>query len=369
MLREFAAAASQKISDFLSQGKSVWVVVSRAEGDDSNYPVGKRITPEILADVASRYDPSFRRAPVVQAVEGIQGRAHEKGELNPPVGWIEELSFDGLNLWARIRDVAGRFARHIENGMVRGSVFIIPGQNEDQGHYQLRHFALIASQMAGTPGIPHADEMFAVAREASLSLGESGDLIRSIGFDEEEEMVDKNELKDELVRSLESTLPDVLSRTLEPIREQILAGVDEKITAIRADLESVSSRLAQSEKDSVASLVRSRVEGLSKDGKIRPAEVETEVALLLRASAEEREQRFTLIAARDAMSFEETPEGREGGSAPKPGELERLERTLVNPGATYNKDELLLVRDLMAEAGGDSQKYRELVYERFGQSN
>ena len=369
----FLRSTAKKISELLSRGQTAWVILSRVEGPDSNYPEDKRIRAEILRDVADSYDPTHRRAPIVQAVEGITGRAHDKGELNPPIGWIEELSFDGLNLWARVRDVNGNLARHIDNGLVRGSVWIWPGTQETDGHWWLRHFALIAGQMTGTPGLPHLDEFFSAVEagkeaEARSLLGRSY-LARSIDFGKEEEM-EQNE-REALLRSFQEGLPGILREALKEERkemtESILREVNEKVVApLQAQLAEVKTASEAAGKSVAEQRIRSAVEQLSKDGKVVPAEVDGEVAMLIRATPAEVDARLALIGGRPAMTFEATEDLSPGDAVKRAADLKVLERQFVMPGVPYDKNELAIVRDLMAEAGGNHAKFEQLARERFG---
>lgn len=366
-------STAKKISELLSRGQTAWVILSRVEGEDSNYPQDKRVRAEILRDVAENYDPKHRRAPIVQAVEGITGRAHEKGELNPPIGWVEELSFDGLNLWARVRDVNGNLSRHIDNGLVRGSVWIWPGDQESDGHWWLRHFALIAGQPTGTPGLPHLDEFFSAVeagKEAEArSLLERSYLARSIDFGKEEEM-EKDE-REALLRSFQEGLPGILREALKEEREEItksiLREVTEQVVApLKAEIATVKAASEAAGKSAAEQRIRAAVEQLSKDGKVVPAEVDGEVAMLLRAAPEEVKARLALIAGRPAMTFEPSDDLKPGDAAKRAADLKVLERQFVMPGVPYDKNELAIVRDLMAEAGGNHAKFEQLARERFG---
>lgn len=372
MFNEIIRATASKITDLLTRGQSVWVVLSQAEGDDSTYPPEKRIRADILQDVADHYDASHRRAPIIQAVEGITGKAHERGELNPPIGWFEELSFDGLSLWGRAKDVNGNLARHIANGMVRGSVWIWPGNEETDGHWWLRHFALIAGQPTGTAGLPHLDEFWVSVEpgqeEEARSLLERSYLARSIDFGREEDEMDKEALEG-LARSIQEGLPAMLQSALKAEREETTSGImreiNEKVVApLKTEIENLKAATESVAKSANESRIRSTVEQLSKEGKVFPAEVDGEVAMLVRSTPDEAEARIKLLGDRPAMSFEPTKNGKPGDSVKRDAELELLKSKIVSPRHGYDENELNLVRELMSEAGGDPVKFRELAFAR-----
>lgn len=367
MFKSLTEKATEKLSEILGRGSKVWFVISRVEDEDSQYASGPRISSEILREVADNYDPSHLRAPVVQSVEGIKGRAHEVGELNPPAGWIERVSFDGVNLWALAKDVGGRLNRFINReGLVRGSVGLWPKDDGGNGYY-LRHFALIAGQKPGTGGLPHLDEFYAGMDSPDPAISRAGKerayITRSIGGKEEVDM-EKEEVQ-ELISGLSEGLTkqvETLIRASDEKRQGEIKSLTDKLDEATNVAKQALERAEKATAESTERVVRSAVEQLSRDGKVPPAEVDGEVAMLVRASEDERKSRLALIGARNPMAFGEDDDTKEGAQISR-SELSDGRRRLTGINRAYDEGELRQVLEFEKLAGGDINKKNALLRE------
>lgn len=354
---------------------AAWIPLARVEGDESMVPASDRITPEFLKATAASYDAKQRRAPIVSGDGPVRGPAHKVGEMNPPLGWIERVEFDGLNLWGLAVDSGGRLLRAMKDGFAKGSVAIWNSLPEADGGPYLRHFAYLGAEAAGTTNLPDLDRYFAgfdVADEATArSLQGAPYITRSLPDDREQEDSMDEKLKEAL---------DAIARSVEGVAQgqadlkasnEKLAGEVEGLNAKVADLETKTGEAVRSAQDlakkATETRYRSAVEALRDSGRVPPSEVEAEVEILTQRSAEDAEARLKTLGERAPLKFEERKLEVERGEIPDgfltARDLEHPNRRSGDPKAHA------LVARAMAEAKGDPKEYRKILYALAGEAN
>lgn len=346
-----------------------WVLLARVEGDESLFPAAERMTASFLRGVAESYDPAIRKAPVVSGWGGdVSGRAHEVGELNPPLGWVERVSFDGLNLWGYLSDVNGKLREAIDAGLERGSVSIWERLPVAEGKPYLRHFALLASEQPGIENLGSLlDDYFAgydtaeaaVARE----LRETPYITRTTPTQQENNM------------EIEQAL-DKLSKLVVEGNEK-LRSIDEKADASAKRIEALEAQNAELRQRTDRALeavesnakatreraVRSAVEALSREGKVLPKEIDSEVGILTSLDEAKSAERLEVLRSRPAMKFAPA----ELPSFPTATVTFVRERDLQPAKGEADPEQTALVNRLMQESGGDYNKFRALAYAAEGQ--
>lgn len=346
-----------------------WVLLARVEGNESLFPAEERISASFLRGVADSYDPAIRKAPVVAGWGGeVHGSAHAVGELNPPLGWVERVSFDGLNLWGFLSDVNGRLREALDAGLERGSVSIWESLPVAEGKPYLRHFALLASEHPGTENLGSLlDDYFAgydtaeagVARE----LREAPYITRTTPTQQENNM----------------DIEQVLAKLTEAVTEgnQKLRSIDEKAEAtakalaelqaenakLKERTEQIAAKAAEDAKLVRERTARSAVEALSREGKVLPKEIDSEVAIIASLDEKQAESRLEVLRSRPAMKFQ----AAELPTFPTVTATFVRERDLTPMKGKVDPEDAALVNRLLAESGGDYNKFRTLAYAAEGQ--
>lgn len=375
MQQLFRQAKSMAATIFRAGSKpTAWIPLARVEGDESMFPEDERVTADLLRETAETYDPLHRRAPIVSGDGPVRGDVHKVGELNPPLGWIERLEFDGLNLWGLAVDAGGRLREAIKDGFVRGSIAIWPSLPDADGKAYLRHFGFVGAQAAGTANLPDLEPYFAgfdSADEGSAATMRTLPYITRTTPDdrEEEDSMEQKELMDkldEIARSVGASLEGQAALRAEVEGQK---ATIEKLTSDLAATKEAAEK-AVTDAGSIARTAReaqyrTAVSGLAKEGKILPAEVDEEVGILMTRTDEEADKRLKVLAARTATVFverklEATPIDMPAGFLSA--------RDLEHPSGKKNEAASALVSRAMAEAGGDQAKFREIIYRLEGQS-
>ena len=340
------------------------------------FPEADRIRAEFLSAVADSYDPQQRRAPIVSGDGPIRGAAHKVGELNPPVGWIEKAEFDGLTLWGLVVDAGGRLVEKMKEGFLRGSVAIWNSLPEADGGPYLRHFALLGAEQAGTTNLPDIEKFFAgmeTADEATArSLQAAPYITRTAPGDPEQEGNMDSEKLEQLLGKVERSLDQVtsgqaeLKTTIETQRSTI-EGLETKLKELESKQASSVEAAAEMARKARESQMRSAVEKLSAAGKVLPAEVDEEIAILMSRSDADAQKRLEVLEGRAAVQF-----GPRKVSVAETGRVESdfvSMRDLTHPNAGQNEAGNALVTRALAEAKGDPKEFRRIVYALDGQAD
>lgn len=377
-----------------------WAILARVEGEDSLFPPEERLTADVLRRMADSYDPGFRRAPVISGYDvdsSTAGPAHFVGEVLPPLGFVEELSFDGRNLWGRLTEREGKDGRGLISRSIRQlwlidrSVGFWRKLRELRGAPPyLRHVALLAAEPAGIPAMPPMTEFVPDAKRSGLEpyfadAMQNADAARVVASAQFEcrslsdlptegknpaavpptkgvRAMDEEQLQKAIQKAMATGLADVMRTgpVADAIAASQAAAAESARVAQEALAEAKALRTANAEAETRA--LDARVDTMIRTGRLTPAEatdlralladlpVEKRAAHLERAEKRERSLRSLSVPFVDEMPENVTFPTRRFSLPKEAG------RSAVDPDRARQWGEL------QSRSGGDQTKYRTLAY-------
>lgn len=330
------AAAAAKGEDTVG---APWIVLARVEGEDSIIPKKDRLTADDLRAMAESYDPAHRRAPIVLTHKGEQSLGH-----------VDEVDFDGVNLLGRVSQIAdggqGLVDAAVSRGWIERSIRFWRNSPELEGRPPyLIHVALLSGEAPGQHSLPPLTEAF------SRSLPEAEIFCDRSLLDEpdtEQEIpMDKNELA--------TLVGDAVRSAVEPLENRIKLAEDRAAAA-------ETSAAALAEENRKAAL-EGELRQLVTEGKVMPAEKESELDMLLALPADKATKRLGDLRSRSRMiRSAETKMVAQDGTV-----LASDRRFNSELGVNVDPDKLQLVQEAERAAAGDFEKFRAETYARYGE--
>lgn len=121
----------------------------------------ERLTVERLRLMAANHDPQVYRPPVYTGADRDNtnvGTSHWWGRFFDPLGYIEEVEFDGLTLWGRLSELVVDGVARISDAVARGRMVRSVGFHycnpTAPGGFKLTHLALSGGEEPGQLGLP-----------------------------------------------------------------------------------------------------------------------------------------------------------------------------------------------------------------------
>lgn len=330
------------ILNFLKGSRETdWLPLAVAEEGVTPFGEGNSLTADVLRTVAQDYDPKRYAAPVVTGSspgQSMAGPAHKVGEYLDPLGHVTALRFDGNVLWGRVREIEGvkgrgRLTDAVMRGRIKRSVGVwrhgIP-QTGGTGRPHLRHLAILGGEPEGQAFLPPLTQYIKGALGNTMverAGGDDGDSVLLRTFNDGAEAdpaagdppAPEPTSGDNLERSMFAmALSD--SEILESINRSVRAGmeglgaslgtaIDTRLAPIAEQVKSIGAaqELMRTGLDTMRTEVglrevQQRVDELVRSGHVPPAEAKSEVAGLMRSTAEERNERYSVLGARTPVT-------------------------------------------------------------------
>lgn len=248
-----------------------------------------------LDKIASNYNSAEHEAPIVIG--------HPASNA-PAWGWVETLERKGKTLMAKLKDVQPEFAEMVKKGLFKKrSVSLYPD-------LKLRHVGFLGAQppaVKGLADIAFSEDEAAVFEwvddfsEASWNwrivgriFGRLRDwLIAEKGIEEADKIISGWEIQDvSREPETETKFQEETTVTLEEMRAQVRAEYHEKLTAAEAAATAARARVTELETTIKQTAAEARkaefasfCDGLVTEGKLKPADKDSTVALLLALDA------------------------------------------------------------------------------------
>lgn len=337
------AQADQDEADRAAGKDSVgdpWIVLARVEGDDSIIAKKDRLTANDLRAMAESYDPAHRKAPIVLTHKGEQS-----------LGYIEAVDFDGVNLLglpSQIKDTDGEglVTKAVSRGWIERSIRFWRNspELENRAPY-LIHVALLSGEAPAQHSLPPLSDAF------SRSLPEAEVFCDRSLLDEpeipQETPMDETKLAELLDRSLKAAL--------EPIEGRLKAAEDRAVNA-----EATAAAATESNRKAA---IEGELRQLIVEGRVTPAEKESELDMLLALPADKATKRLGDLRARSRMirSVETEIVAKDGTVLAADRRFNSENGVLVDP------DKLQVVQEAERAAGGDHAKFRAEIFARCGE--
>lgn len=362
-----------------------WVVAARVEDEKSLFPEEERLTSEFFERMVEAYDPEFRSAPVVSGYDpdtGVAGPSHGIGEFLAPLGWIDELRFDGLNLWAAVEEIDSRVTRAVTDGFWQRSIGFWTSLSEVDGEPYLRHFALLGGEQPGIPNMPPLTQFFVPqlgeqeARVVNEAPYETRSILDRAEQEEDTDMsVDLASLRIELkemvkdavselaqgLRSAPTGLDDQIKAHIEPLQEAITAVVAES----RSVMEDAKKIVGDANAQSRTRDIESAMDRLVRSGRITPAECASELKFLGKLSDEDVKERIEDLGQRSAILPSRLTESFNTDGGP---EVQIRTRDFSFPGQNVNPQAMELHREALSRsADSDFNAFRKAAYALHGE--
>ncbi len=373
------------------ENEPVWVVLARVEDEDSLFPPEERLDPEFFQEIVGTYDPDFRRAPVISGFDresGTAGPAHWVGEDLAPLGFVQSLKFDGLNLWGKIEEIKNRVTDAVADGFLQRSIGFWRHSPEVGGKGYLRHFALLGGEQPGIPNLPPLDNFFSVGAEEGQGriVANAPYEVRSIMNNVEDHMDEslRKEVLDLVADTLKSALP--VAEPVAPIKKKdadesalgeeirsLLSGFKDEMSSQITEVRDLANATAEA---TAAGLVAARntvLEGelnkLVHQGKLTPADKARELRVLAMLKTEHQDEHIKDLQTKSAILTERLTERFETVEG-KP-EI-RIDRRMF----TFPNQEKIDVRSLQfhkealsrSKNGADMKAYTEAAYALHGET-
>lgn len=317
-----------------------WIVLARVEGEDSIIPKKDRLTADELRAMAESYDPTHRKAPIVLTHKGEQSLGH-----------IEAADFDGVNLLglpSQILDTDGEglVTKAVSRGWIERSIRFWRNSPELEGRPPyLIHVALLSGEAPAQHSLPPLSDAF------SRSLPEAEVFCDRSLLDEpeipQETPMDENKLAELLDRSLKTAL--------EPLESRLKAAEDRAVESDRVAREALESNRKAA--------IEGELRQLVVEGRVTPAEKESELDMLLALPADKATKRLGDLRARSRMI-----RSVETSVVTKDGSVLAADRRFASEnGVSVDPDKLQLVNEAERAAGGDFAKFRAEIFARYGE--
>lgn len=374
-----------------------WIVGARVEDGDSLFG-DDPITASFLAEMARVYDPKVRMAPVICGYDpatNTAGPAHFAGEYTPPLGFIHEAEFDGMNLWVLIDEIVGGdgqglVSERVAMGFLQRSIGFWTAMPDFPGKKKppyLRHLALLGGEPAGIPNLPPLTEYFVA------TLGEqNGRIVAGAGFavrhlldtprpavpapetptPKEEDTMTPEETRAEIA----SAVAEAMAKLTPPDSAAIATAIGE---AVRSAVEPISTQLTElrsvtqaNQKEGLRSEVERRFEALVQAGRLDPAERAAEQEFLdglapekVRTRLDHLETRTPRLNPRDLSQVRVLEVADDEGKNVVSFNARRY--MLPQGGRPPAAEDMKVLAEAKRAAGGDPVKFREAAYRLMGE--
>jgi hypothetical protein len=290
------------MSDKESQDKDqgLWIVLARVEDESSVFPEERRITKNLMVQMANAYDPEFRKAPVLAAGDGRGAHDQEAHKHRKAVAFIEELDTDGLNLYGRISsDDEIAFAGKVAEGFRQRSVEFVRKlpELEDAPPYLLR-LAMLSGEQPGQPNLPDLSNYVDTRSLEGLTI-ENRSFLDPIEEQPEEKSMQTDEILAKL-KELISPLEDKLSEQgerLDTLSTSVRDGEEAiKTASERAEkaLEEAKGITSAGREERIGTLLATLV----REERLAPFEVEAEKKVLSSLSGEDYDERVEFLKSK-----------------------------------------------------------------------
>ena len=311
----------------------VWTLLARIEDEDSLFPPEERLDASFFKEIAETYDPDFRQAPVISGYDpktGTAGPSHFVGEDLAPLGFIRALSFDGTNLWGSIEEIKNRVTDAVADGFLQRSIGFWRKSPEVDGRAYLRHFALLGGEQPGIPNLPPLDQYFsaAVGEAEGRVVANAPYQVRSILNNVEEVMDEKihSEIRDLTAAVLSLAEAHKPEPKQEEAKEEVRSHSRE-VDEIRSDVNELKGLLGTVVETMTGNLRDSRIQNLGHEldklvgqGRLTPADKESELRYLAKMGTEDQDERIADLKTRSKIltdrltqrfeTFDDAPEVR-----------------------------------------------------------
>lgn len=317
-----------------------WIVLARAEGEDSIIPPKERLTTDDLRRMAESYDPTHRKAPIVLTHKGSES-----------LGFIEEVEFDGANLLGRPSQVnlggIGAVDKAVAQGWIQRSIRFWRNSPElpDRPPY-LIHVALLAGEAPGQHSLPALDETF------SRSLPEAEIFERSL-LDEPSSLQEKE--------MDEQKIAELVGAAVRTAVQEATAPLTEKITGLEDRVAQAESTVKASNESSRTAALAGEVRQLVAEGRVMPAEKDSELEVLTALAPEKAEARLKALRGRPSFLRHAT------GQVTSDGVVLEEDRRFAAEGNSVDADKLRVLHEAERAAGGDFGKLRAALYAQAGE--
>lgn len=366
-----------------------WIVLARIEGEESLFPPEDRITAEELQTMAASYDPNFRVAPVISGYNekaSSAGPAHWEGEFHPPLGFIRDLDFDGLNLWGLVdeqegEDGVGRVSAFVADGFLQRSIGWWRKLKEVGNKPYLRHVALLGGEQPGIPNLPSLAEYFRsteggdelkgrIVASAPFCVRNMVDNPRLATPPEGAEKTKGDEKMDEtqvrnLVASIVAEQPK--PATAADIAQAVKSAVEGAVAPLKAEIETlrteqtkIDARVTENIEAARTAEIGRRFDGLVSSGRLSPVDAKEERELLEGLPHEKVTKRLAALERRAPNTRLTQPASIEVGEGEDAVSVPLDQRAYSLPGVQVSVDPLGLraVAEAKAASQGKPENFR-----------
>lgn len=364
-----------------------WMVLARTEDGDSIF-ADQPLTAEEQRAMVKTYNRDFRRAPVICGWDpktGSVGSAHREAELFQPLGYVNEISFDGLNLWGLIEEIVedgvGRVAEFVSKGFIQRSIGWWRKLSEVKNQPYLRHVAILGGEVPGIPNLPSLDQYFRstegdlkgrIVASAPYCVRHLLDTPRPAsspaaqgGETEEDEMTEQDKLEFRtLVASIlaeqKAATPPAPPVDAEKIAQEAARAA---VAAITPQIEKLTTALETERTNSANSLaaqrtveVTRRMDALVSTGRVSPGEIKEERSFLEGLPHEKVTARLDQLERRTPMNRLSTPAQIEVGAGEDAVTVDIDQRAYSLPGQATSVDPIGLSQVAQARAASKDGK-------------
>jgi len=356
-----------------------WIVLARTEDEDSMFEPEDRLQAEDYEAMVASYDPEFRRAPVVSGFSkeaGVAGPAHWVGEDLEPLGYVEKLDFDGMNLWGKVAELKGRVSEYVANGFWQRSIGFWRHLSEVKGKPYLRHLALLGGEQPGIPNMPPLTEYFSEqvgSPEMGRVVANAQYEVRGIFNPEKEQEMDRKELRSEIT----SLLSDSMSTLKDDIKEAIgglsdsfnegIGSVRDSVQRIDGEIEALRADSEVNRNDAKEVLIDSGLERLVSKGRMTPAERESEKKFLLKMSEEDIKERLEDLNQRSPILSDRLTGTQIADDGSVDADNVDVSQYVSEMGGPVNQKSLSILKEATARGNGDFAAMRRAAYALHGE--
>lgn len=346
-----------------------WIVLARVEEK------GKTLFSDELRDrdlrrMADSYDPEFRRAPIISG-KGIVP-AHE-GEKLGSLGFVNDLQFDGLNLWGLVEqrtlaDGTGMVDQAVADGYLGRSIGAWPSLPELDGNPPyLRHVALLGGEPSGIPNLPPLTDYYASTGGIGRDIASMPYCVRSITDPppaEKEFNVDEKTLAEMVGAAVARAMADVKPPDNS---SAIQEAVTRAVTPLQTQIQALETRAVTAETTTRSATVRSQIDALVKGRQLSPALAEGTTAAVLAMPVEAGDAYLTALRSAPALLVRSVG----GIQLPTDSTAVNMTEADIRRYASNGADPEAMEKAaaIRAKANGDVNVQRAEIYRTLGYAN
>lgn len=267
------------------------------EEDDAAGLCGPPLTADRLAAMVANFD---LRAYVPPIITGKDGGSHWQGEYLDPLGHIAQVDFDGLTLWGKAAEICdygdSRVEGAVSTGRFKRSIRFLYG-SEPSSTY-LAHLALSGGEIEGQPGLIPLTHAFPAALMRESDAAEEaaeGEMPQASAdrFKGSLQIGERTFPPAQPAPSPETDMDDTkLQEMFTGLRTGITGDIQTAVTAavdpLKAELATVKEQLATATAtadrmatDARRSGFRTALDGLVREARLAPAEVDIQLEALM----------------------------------------------------------------------------------------